>query len=140
VIFIDTSYLVALAIKNDALHDNACAWSKAASGPFVITEYVLLEFINRLSASTLRQRAHTLATSLCTNPAIRIIPSSAELFQQGLRLHADRPDKAWSLTDCTSFIVMESLKSSEALTFDQHFEQAGYVALLRRTPRQDDKR
>jgi predicted nucleic acid-binding protein len=138
VIFIDTSYLVALAIKSDALHETARAWSKSLSGPFVTTEYVLLEFVNRLSQSSLRQRAHALTSNLSTNPAIRVIPGSAELFQQGLRLHADRPDKAWSLTDCISFVVMESLKTSEALTFDQHFEQAGYAALLRRMPRQDE--
>jgi predicted nucleic acid-binding protein len=42
-----------------------------------------------------------------------------------------RPDKDWSLTDCISFVVMNAESISEALTGDEHFEQAGFVALLR---------
>jgi predicted nucleic acid-binding protein len=33
--------------------------------------------------------------------------------------------------DCTSFVVMNALGISEALTYDEHFLQAGYLALLR---------
>jgi predicted nucleic acid-binding protein len=40
-------------------------------------------------------------------------------------------DQAWSFTDCVSFCVMKELRLNEALTTDQHFEQAGLVALLR---------
>jgi hypothetical protein len=43
----------------------------------------------------------------------------------------DRPDKDWSLTDCISFVVMEDENIKEALTADHHFEQAGFVALLK---------
>jgi predicted nucleic acid-binding protein len=39
--------------------------------------------------------------------------------------------KAWSLTDCISFVVMRDLKLTEALTGDQHFEQAGFLAILK---------
>jgi predicted nucleic acid-binding protein len=44
---------------------------------------------------------------------------------------ASRPDKDWSLTDCTSFVVMENENIKEALTADRHFEQAGFTALLK---------
>jgi predicted nucleic acid-binding protein len=49
----------------------------------------------------------------------------------GLDLYRGRPDKAWSLTDCISFVVMERDGIREALTGDHHFEQAGFVALLK---------
>jgi predicted nucleic acid-binding protein len=42
-----------------------------------------------------------------------------------------RPDKSWSLTDCSSFLIMESEGIEAALTYDRHFEQAGFQALLR---------
>jgi uncharacterized protein len=46
-------------------------------------------------------------------------------------LYERRPDKSWSLTDCISFVVMQRDGISEALTGDHHFEQAGFVRLLK---------
>jgi predicted nucleic acid-binding protein len=46
-------------------------------------------------------------------------------------LFAARSDKEWSLTDCISFVLMQQEQISEALTADHHFEQAGYLALLK---------
>ena len=40
-------------------------------------------------------------------------------------------DKEWSLTDCASFALMKERGIAEALAHDRHFEQAGFVALLR---------
>jgi predicted nucleic acid-binding protein len=37
----------------------------------------------------------------------------------------------WTLTDCISFVVMKEEGIAEALTGDRHFEQAGFVALLK---------
>lgn len=53
------------------------------------------------------------------------------LFDAGVRLYRERPDKDWSLTDCISFVAMEERGIREALTGDHHFEQAGFVALLK---------
>lgn len=50
---------------------------------------------------------------------------------RGVDLFEQRPDKEWSLVDCISFGVMQDEKLTEALTGDRHFEQAGFVALLK---------
>ncbi len=42
-----------------------------------------------------------------------------------------RQDKEWSLVDCASFVVMQQRGIFEALTSDHHFEQAGFVRLLK---------
>jgi predicted nucleic acid-binding protein len=59
-----------------------------------------------------------------------VIPPSQRLFEDGLRLFAERPDKEWSLTDCVSFLVMKRHGLTDALTADRHFSQAGYNPLL----------
>jgi predicted nucleic acid-binding protein len=60
--------------------------------------------------------------------------ASADLFEKGLQLHAQRPDKEWSLTDCISFVILWDRHIAKALTHDHHYEQAGLEALLRRDP------
>jgi uncharacterized protein len=59
-----------------------------------------------------------------------IVPPNQELFDEGIHLFAERPDKEWSLTDCISFIIMREYDLTDALTADHHFEQAGFRILL----------
>ncbi len=130
----DTSFLAALAVPSDALHSIANQWSKALAGPFITTEFVLVEFVNMLSAPPRRGRSHALLESLHSNPLIEILPATAEWVQRGLKLHKHRMDQSWSLTDCIAFEVMREVNALEALTHDRHFEQAGFRALLRMSP------
>ena len=59
------------------------------------------------------------------------MPQTAVLFREALALYRQHQDKEWGLTDCSSFVIMRRLGLTESLTFDHHFEQAGFVALLR---------
>jgi predicted nucleic acid-binding protein len=43
-----------------------------------------------------------------------------------MTLFRNRPDKNWSFTDCTSFVVMEEYQMEVAFTLDKHFRQAGF--------------
>lgn len=82
---------------------------------------------NRLPAGALPN----FTAALYHNPRVHVVPSSPELLQRGLALYASRHDKAWSLTDCLSFVVMQDQGLTEALTADEDFEQASFKALLR---------
>jgi uncharacterized protein len=68
---------------------------------------------------------------LTTLAALTIVPAERALMLDGLALYEARPDKEWSLTDCISFVVMKQQGILEAVTADRHFEQAGFVALLK---------
>jgi len=131
VIFLDTSYLAALAIPSDALHEIALRWSKALAGPFITTEFIILEFVNMFSAPPRRARGQLVVESIQSNKLIKVVPATSEWMRRGVTLHRDRIDQAWSLTDCISFEVMRDAQSNEALTHDRHFEQAGFRALMR---------
>ncbi len=60
-----------------------------------------------------------------------MVPLSEDLYARAVALYGSRPDKEWGLIDCASFVVMTDRGLSKALTADEHFQQAGFRALLR---------
>jgi len=52
------------------------------------------------------------------------------LHRTSLALLQTRLDKAWSLCDGVSILLMQQRGTREALTTDHHFEQAGFQRLL----------
>jgi predicted nucleic acid-binding protein len=42
-----------------------------------------------------------------------------------------RVDKEWTLTDRASFVVMQQRGLTEAISADHHFEQTGFIRLLK---------
>jgi uncharacterized protein len=130
-VFVDTSYYVALFSPADQYHAEAVRLAKTLTRRSVVSEFVLLELGNTASSGKGRQLFVDLLRRLKSNPRIVLVPASPELFAQGCELFANRPDKDWSLTDCTSFIVMKEFELNDALTTDHHFEQAGFNVLLK---------
>ncbi len=130
-VFADTFYYLALLSDSDVAHERAVRLSRSLPGRTVTTSWVLTEVADALAAPDLRHLFVALYDSLHGNPNVTIIPPTAELFDAGVGLYAKRPDKAWSLTDCISFVVMQRHRLTEALTGDHHFEQAGFRAMLK---------
>jgi predicted nucleic acid-binding protein len=130
-IFVDTSYYVALVSPGDRHHAWAVHLGHTLKRTILVTEFVLLELGNALCREDDRQLFVRLLPHLRSDPNARIIPASQDLFQHGCDLYFKRPDKDWSLTDCTSFVVMKEYGLTDALTTDHHFEQAGFHVLLK---------
>lgn len=133
-ILIDTGYLIAVMRPRDQLHPRALAWSRALHDRLLVTEYVLWETINELCAPPERAAVHLMLAEVRADRSCRVVDATPALFEAGVRLHAQRADKAWSLTDCISFHLMREQGITGALAYDHHFEQAGFDALLRRDP------
>jgi uncharacterized protein len=66
-----------------------------------------------------------------SNPNIEVIPQERALFIAGVSLYEKRLDKGYSLTDCISMVAMRKQGLTEALTNDDHFEQEGFVVLIK---------
>ena len=130
-VFGDTVYFLALLNARDQFHRQAVALSEPSPGPLVTTEWVLTELADALSVPPARERFTQLLWTLRGETDVEIVPASHELFERGCSLFAQRKDKAWSLTDCLSFVVMQSRGIETALTADQHFEQAGFRRLMK---------
>jgi uncharacterized protein len=94
---------------------------------------VFAELLNDYSrrGEALRLAAVRLVQRLRQNPGVSIIPQSSLQFQDALSLYAERGDKTWGLTDCSSFRIMNREGLTQVLTYDHDFEQAGFQALLR---------
>ena len=130
-VFADTAFYVALVNPRDALYATAVAVARKFQGTLVTTEYVLVELGNRLSRSGDKDIFVELIRRLEGDARVVVVPAGPALFQQGFQLLANRLDKDWSLTDCISFVIMQERGIIEALTGDHHFEQAGFVTLLK---------
>jgi len=130
-IFADTFYFLAILNVRDAAHEMAVGASTTQDARLVTTSWVLTELADGLSRSSRRAAFRHLLDDLSSDPNSTVIPPSRELFDKGAQLYDARPDKQWSLTDCISFVVMQEHGITEALTGDHHFEQAGFVALLK---------
>lgn len=131
-VFADSFYFFALGNRRDPAHGRALTFSQSFQGRLVTHGFVLTEFADGCaSPAHLRQAVAQTVNELRNNPFVTIVPSTEQLFQEGLVLFEQRPDKEWSLTDCISFVVMQRAGIAEALTGDHHFEQAGFVALLK---------
>jgi predicted nucleic acid-binding protein len=129
--FADTFYFLALLNPHDAAHREAIRFAAELGGRLVTTDWVVVEVADALAGPAQRPGFLALWAEIHEHPAIEIVAADRPLLTRGLDLYTRRPDKAWSLTDCLSFVVMTERGLTEALTGDRHFEQAGFRALLR---------
>jgi predicted nucleic acid-binding protein len=129
-IFIDTSYFLALLNSRDKYHQVAKVVAAKVTPPFITSEAVLFELGNALAKPPFRLLGIQALQKIRSDVNIEIVPILPELFDQTVAFYQSRTDKAWGLTDCSSFVVMQQRGLREALTADKHFEQAGFKRLL----------
>ena len=130
-LFLDTSYILALLNTHDEFHYNAQILANQIDSPLITTEVILTEIGNALAKPKWRELAVETLNDLRTDEDVEIISVSTDLFSRAFQFYSTRMDKGWVLIDCISFMVMKDHKITDALTTDHHFEQAGFKALLR---------
>ena len=127
--FVDTAGWMALADGADPSHSGAVRFRDGwleRGGVFVSTDFVMDETLTllrmRLGLETAERWWHLV------EPSPRVVwewidPDRAE---RARRWFFRWRDKAFSFTDCTSFVVMRERKIRTALTTDKHFAMAGF--------------
>lgn len=128
--FADTYFFIALLDRSDAAHGRAAGFLAHHTGTLVTTRWVLVEAANALSAPDFRPTTAEFLHAIEEDLTVKIVGDSDDLYHRGLLLYSERPDKAWSLTDSISFLVMQDNGLREALTEDRHFAQAGFVPVF----------
>jgi predicted nucleic acid-binding protein len=130
VIFVDTSFWVALQLPADTRHAEAAALLRRFGNQNLVTS-------NHVRGETwtfLRHRAwHAAAVSfldaLGRTARLSAVFVSEELEEQALRWLRRHDEREYSFVDATSFALMRSLRIKEALAFDGDFAAAGFVEL-----------
>ncbi len=127
---LDTSGLLCLLHRGEPHHDRARAAYELASRrlthDYVVAELIALATVRRLP----RRSVLTFVVDLLANPDIDTVWVDESLHRKALELLSKRHDKAYSLCDAVSFVLMQEGDLTEALSTDHHFEQEGFRKLL----------
>ncbi len=130
-VFVDTLFIVAVINKQDQYHQKALELGRNFDNFYLVTsDAILLEVGNALS-SKYKNEAVAIIDTFLNSEEIEVIRLNPNLFAEALNLYRQYQDKSWGLVDCISFVIMKQLKINQALTFDKHFIQAGFQALMR---------
>jgi uncharacterized protein len=129
-IFVDTSAWLALADLHDRDHvrtlDVGRRIARGQYGKQVTTNYVTAETLTLVRRRLGLTAAVSLAKTFAESDEIRVFWIEPVHHEEGVQLMAAHADKVWSLTDCTSFVVMHALQIRQALALDDDFTQAGF--------------
>jgi predicted nucleic acid-binding protein len=137
-LFVDTVFVIALINHRDQYHQLASELAdRFDSYPLLITDAVLLEIGNALARSY-KKEAVEIIEQFLDSDEVETVHLTPELFERAFAMYKNYQDKEWGLVDCISFVVMRDAGVSQALTFDQHFAQAGFEALMRELPEAQD--
>lgn len=125
-LFMDTGAFIALTNADDKHHSAAVFFYREVreSGAHLLTtNLVVCETMNYLKIRVSQAVAVRFWKSLKKSSHITIFPVSPSLEEAAFAIFKHYADKGFSFTDCTSFVVMKSLKIIKAFAFDRHFEQ-----------------
>jgi len=129
--FLDTSGLHVIFHSKEKEHEAAVSLFGGA-GPKLTHSYILTELVALAIARGLsRAGVLSFVRSLLAHPEVQVVWVDQRLHLEAMELLEHRPDKSWSLCDAVSFLLMSQHRVTDALTTDHHFEQAGFVRLLR---------
>ncbi len=129
-IFVDTSFWIALRQRQDTHHGRALQLAQGCKGALLITSNLVLgETWTLLRRREGHRKTIDWLARLRSASGARIERIEAELEAEAwawLDVHDERP---YSFVDATSFALMRKLRVSEALAFDGDFAAAGFVEL-----------
>jgi uncharacterized protein len=135
-VFADALYWIATVKPNDP-YGRTAREARQAVGPCILvtTDEVLGEFVTAFShgGSGMRARAVRTVRNILDSPDVQVVAQSRHSFLRALDRFSNRPDKEYSLTDCSSLNAMDVEGIQDVLTNDHHFQQEGYNVLIRRT-------
>jgi predicted nucleic acid-binding protein len=130
-LLIDTSGWLSLYHKNEREHETAVELYNNADY-YLTHSYILAEFVPLAQVRKLpREKNLQFTEAILNDQSVEIVWVDEELHGKAVELLKNRKDKTYSLCDAVSFVLMHERGIGEALTTDHHFEQEGFVRMLK---------
>ena len=133
-ILADTSAIVGLFLRDDEWHDPArevLESLKADRRRMLATSDIFDETVTAIRRWAGYRPSIEAGEALRTSRLVTVVPVDDAAREAAWRLFRKLNEPHLSLTDCTSFAVMERFGIKEAFTFDAHFRRAGFDVLPR---------
>jgi len=128
-VFVDTGAWFAYINASDPDHRRVRAVLDTPPGRLATTNYVFDETVTLTQARLGHHRAVIVGRTLRDPALVEVIHVSPPDEGVAWVLFERRPDKSYSFTDCTSFVVMRRHRMERAVSLDAHFSQEGFVVL-----------
>lgn len=125
-IFVDTGGWYASIVRKDSDHNAAKQFLLNNEMTLITSDYVMDETVTLLQSRVGHNYAVRFLDTLRSSQQIQLIHLTSSHIAETINLFRKRPDKGWSFTDCSSFVLMHEYKIEIAFTFDEHFRQAGF--------------
>lgn len=135
-LFVDTSGWGNLVDHRQPFHGLASQiylTARQQNQKIITTNYIITELVALMTSPLYMPKSLIIEfiDSIKTSPYVEIHHLTNQDDEQAWLLLKNRQDKLWSIVDCASFVIMRHKGIAEALTNDHHFEQAGFIRLLK---------
>ena len=129
-IFVDTSFWVAVISERDTNHDEAVRLlERYGDDQLATSNHVCGETWTFLRRRYGHAAAVRFVDRIRRSPRVRVAFVSEQLEGQAWAWLRRRDEREYSFVDAASFALMRSLRIREVLTFDQDFDAAGFIRL-----------
>jgi predicted nucleic acid-binding protein len=129
-IFVDTSFFVALRVSPDPHHGEAISLLQTTGLEQLITSnHVRAETWTFLRRKVGHGAAVGFLDALSASRHVRVEAVTPQLEERALSWLRRRDEREYSFVDATSFALMRSMRIRHALTFDGDFAAAGFTEL-----------
>ncbi len=126
-IFVDTGAWLAFVNRRDPDHEWLVGILRAFQGRLVTSSFVFDETVTFCLYRLGHAVASRVGETLLSPDVVDLIRITAQDECLAWKLFLSRPDKEYSFTDCTSFVLMRRLKLDRAAALDDDFAREGFV-------------
>ena len=132
-VFIDTGFWIALFDRRDEHHDAAKTNLKSLLTNFnlFLSDFIVFETLTYLNCSI---KNHNLALRFLdkvnTADAITILDVDTSVKNNAIEIFKKYCNQQFSITDCTSFSIMNKASIKKYAGFDSHFQMIDFIPVL----------